>query len=120
MVEITNNSKALQGVQSSGRAVYVRPGTTKTVPLNAVELKMARRLKFLDIKGEAEAEPDNEGKQGGDAGSYEAREKSPGWFAVFDGEGKQVGSSIREDDANAFNALDAEAKAAKVAEMTKD
>lgn len=39
-------------------------------------------------------------------GPFEAREKSPGWFAIHDADGKVIGKSFREDDAKAFNALD--------------
>ncbi|MBO0141500.1 hypothetical protein JZX87_10030 [Agrobacterium sp. Ap1] len=37
--------------------------------------------------------------------AYTVTETSPGWFAVLDKDGKQVGNKMREDDANAFKAM---------------
>lgn len=42
---------------------------------------------------------------------FEAREKGGGWWAVYDADGKEVGKSMREDDAKAFNDLSADDKA---------
>lgn len=44
---------------------------------------------------------------------YEARPKdgSAGWFQVYDSAGVAVGKAMREDDANAFNAMSDEEKA---------
>lgn len=41
---------------------------------------------------------------------FQAKQKSPGWFAIYDADGKEVGKAFREDDAKAFNALDDAAK----------
>lgn len=39
-------------------------------------------------------------------GPFVAKEKSPGWFSIFDADGNPVGKAFRETDATAFNALD--------------
>jgi hypothetical protein len=49
-------------------------------------------------------------------GPFEAREKGGGWWAIYSADGKEVGKSMREDDAKAFNDLSDEDKAAFIAE----
>ena len=52
-------------------------------------------------------------------GPFEAKEKSPGWFAIHDGSGDEVGKAVRKDDADAFNTLSDDDKAAFAAEHAK-
>jgi len=52
-MEITNGSKAPQGVHSVSGVVYVMPGETKSVELTAEGFKGASRLQFLTIEGDA-------------------------------------------------------------------
>ncbi|MGN7749734.1 hypothetical protein [Sinorhizobium sp. 22678] len=54
-MKVTNNSKALQGVRSKGRAVYIPPGETRDVDLEGVDLEKAKRLPFLKIEGASKA-----------------------------------------------------------------
>ena len=42
---------------------------------------------------------------------FVARDKGRGWWAIFDSKGVQVGGSIREEEAESFNALSEEDKA---------
>lgn len=55
-MEVTNSSKAPQGVYSVSGVVYVMPGETKAVELTAEGFKGASRLEFLAIQGD---EPDD-------------------------------------------------------------
>ncbi|MBP1845915.1 hypothetical protein J2046_004189 [Rhizobium petrolearium] len=59
-MKVTNNSKALQGIRSNGRAVYVRPGETRDVELEGVDLEKAKRLPFLKIEGASKAASNQE------------------------------------------------------------
>lgn len=45
---------------------------------------------------------------------YVAKDKGAGWWAIYDAEGKEV-RSLRRDDAEVFNALSDDDKAAEVA-----
>lgn len=45
-----------------------------------------------------------------------AKDKGGGWWAIYDADGKEV-KSLRKDDAEIFNALSDEAKAAHVATL---
>lgn len=36
---------------------------------------------------------------------FEAKSKGSGWWAIFDADGAEVGKSMREPDAEAFNAM---------------
>ncbi len=54
-MKVTNNSLALQGVRSKGRAVYIHPGETRDVDLEGVDLEKAKRLRFLKIEGVSKA-----------------------------------------------------------------
>jgi hypothetical protein len=60
-MKITNNSKALQGVRSKGRAVYIPPGETRDVDLEGVDLEKAKRLRFLKIEGVSKAAANQDG-----------------------------------------------------------
>ncbi|MFQ6184380.1 hypothetical protein ACLMJV_20840 [Sinorhizobium meliloti] len=60
-MKITNNSKALQGVRSKGRAVYIPPGETREVDLEGVDLEKAKRLRFLKIEGVSKAASNQDG-----------------------------------------------------------
>ncbi|OHV81620.1 hypothetical protein [Rhizobium sp. LCM 4573] len=50
-MKVTNNSKAVQGVRSKGRAVFIQPGKSRDVELEGKELEQAKRLPFLKIEG---------------------------------------------------------------------
>jgi len=50
-------------------------------------------------------------------GPFEAKEKGGGWWAITDADGNAVGKSIKKDDAEIFNALSDEDKAAHVANL---
>ncbi|MDW9852717.1 hypothetical protein GOB46_08975 [Sinorhizobium meliloti] len=60
-MKVTNNSKALQGVRSKGRAVYIPPGETRDVDLEGVDLEKAKRLRFLKIEGVSKAASNQDG-----------------------------------------------------------
>jgi hypothetical protein len=60
-MKVTNNSKALQGVRSKGRAVYISPGETRDVDLGGVDLEQARRLPFLKVEGASKAAANQDG-----------------------------------------------------------
>lgn len=49
-MDITNNSKAAQGVHVASGVVYIQPGETKSVELTDAGLKLAKRLDFLSVK----------------------------------------------------------------------
>lgn len=44
----------------------------------------------------------------GPKGPFEVKETSAGWFAAFDASGQQVGSKMRQADADAFKAMSQE------------
>lgn len=47
---------------------------------------------------------------------FQAKDKGGGWWAIYDADGKEV-KSLRKDDAEIFNALSDEDKAAHVASL---
>ncbi|WP_085035216.1 hypothetical protein [Ensifer aridi] len=61
-MKVTNNSTALQGVRSKGRAVYIHRGQTRDIDLGGVELEKAKRLSFLQIEGASKANQDGDPK----------------------------------------------------------
>lgn len=109
-MKITNNSKALQGVQSVAGTVFIKPGQAKDVKMDEAGYKLASRLPFLVIDDRMEDDaPILQSEPA--ALAYEVKETSPGWYGVFK-DGEQVGKSMRHDDAEAFKALSAEEQAA--------
>ncbi len=184
-MEVTNNSKAPQGIHTLEGVVYIQPGQTKSVRLNKTLESHAKGLDFLDLEGEAE--DDELGKADPTGGvtvstaqldelkakfeekdteigrltsenadltakvgerdekiimlegqiaelqqqfqaavanqkpsaavvGYTVNETSPGWYAAFDADGKQVGSKMREADAEAFKGMSPEEQKAYLAE----
>lgn len=54
------------------------------------------------------------------AGPFEARDKSGGWWAIYDKNDNEVGKALRKDDAEAFNGMSDEDKLAFVqADLSK-
>lgn len=51
---------------------------------------------------------------------FEAREKSAGWWAIFDADGNEIGKSFRKGDAEAFNAFSDEEKTEHVRQIVAD
>lgn len=54
-MNVTNSSKALQGVHTTDGVVYILPGETKEVDLTPEGHKGASRLTFLSVEGKAPA-----------------------------------------------------------------
>jgi hypothetical protein len=52
-------------------------------------------------------------------GPFAVGEKSPGWYAIKDASGNEVGKALRKDDADAFETLSDEDKTAFAAEHAK-
>lgn len=50
-MQVTNNSKAPQGVHTLRGVVFIKPGETKELDLGESQAERAGRLKFLDLKG---------------------------------------------------------------------
>lgn len=80
-----------------------------------ISLQALEGVVITPVGGEADEPAKTDGKAA--IGAYEARETSPGWFKIHDADGKAIGKSMREDEADAFNALSDADKAAAVAEM---
>jgi len=55
-MDVTNNSKAPQGIHTMDGLTYVMPGETKSVRLNETLFSHAKALDFFDLEGEAEAD----------------------------------------------------------------
>jgi hypothetical protein len=53
-MEVTNNSKAPQGIHTLNGVVFVQPGQTKTVRLNKTLESHAKGIDFFELDGEAE------------------------------------------------------------------
>jgi len=107
-MKVTNNSKALQGVNTKSGPVYIAPGQTKDVELTEEGAKQAKRLKFLSLGAKAAKEPEQKPATG-----YTVVDKSRGWFVVTK-DGQEVTKSLREDDVKGFDAMSDDDKAAFV------
>lgn len=55
-MDVTNNSKAPQGIHTLDGLVYVMPGETKTVRLNETLHGHAKALDFFKLKGDPETD----------------------------------------------------------------
>jgi hypothetical protein len=50
-MKVTNNSKALQGVNTLSGVVYLQPGESRELDFNDAELAGIKRLAFIGIEG---------------------------------------------------------------------
>lgn len=107
-MRITNNSKALQGVRVAGGGVrYIHPGKSVDADLDDAGLALAKRLPFLALgKDKTEAAPESN-----EIVALEAVHRGGGRYFVMDGE-SPTGEAMSKADAEAFNALSDEDKAA--------
>lgn len=118
-MEITNNGKATQGVQTTSGPAYIKIGETKTVELTEVGLRLAKRLPFLTLADPAGGGSEGSGADGsgGDekppVASYAVKDKGRGWFAITDGN-TEVTKSLRADDVEGFDSMSDADKAAFV------
>lgn len=111
---ITNIDKGPRGVNlARGGVLLLEPGqTVKDIELKAAEADdLSTEWFTVGSKTETEKAPPK--------APFEAKEKSPGWFAIFDADGNAVGKSFREEDAKAFNALGDDDKQKTVDEAMK-
>ena len=118
-MKVTNNSKALQGVRDDkGRAVYIRPESSREVELSGDALKRAKRLSFLSFEGKStKADDKPRGNEGGQTGP-EAKHRGGGSYSIMEGD-DELREKLTKDQAEAFNALDVEGKAKWLAENPK-
>lgn len=61
----------------------------------------------------------NPAEDEGPKGPFTVAEKSAGWYSIKDADGTEVGKALRKDDADAFDTLSDEDKAAFAAEHAK-
>ncbi len=105
-MKVTNISKALQGINTKSGRAFIRPGETKEIEFDEAGIKQARRLKgILDI-GAGEVKKNQSG--------FKAEHHGGGRFNVTDGETVHL-SGLSKADADAFNQMSPEDKAAYVA-----
>ncbi len=111
-MKITNIEKGPRGVNTLAGAVLIDPGQTVDVELSAAEHKVAKATGWFDIEGKPKAE----GGAGEGAGGTEglvAEHRGGGRYFVMDGD-KAIGEAMTKADAEAFNAMSDEDKAAFV------
>lgn len=63
-MQVTNNSKALQGVHSVEGLVFIEAGATKEIEIAPDYLERAKSLPFLTIKGSDPLDHDGDEKKG--------------------------------------------------------
>ena len=111
-MKITNTSKAPQGVHTAKGVRFVKPGATVDLDLTPEGHKLAKRLKFLDLHGAA---PDAKAKAEAEP-AFTTRHKGGGRYVVVDASGGEVeGVAMTKAEAEQFNALSDEDKAAFLA-----
>lgn len=111
--------KAPEGLNSTG--IYGKDGKEMEVGavLNVKEEPVGWAGRYIVV--------DEEAKEKGGAKTaivnpaeakapFQAKDKGGGWWAIYDADGKEV-KSLRKDDAEIFNALSDEDKAAHVASL---
>jgi len=126
-MKITNITKGGKGLNTAdGSKVFVNPGETVDAELTPAELKtLSKEWWKVGGKPAPVAEPKNkdegggEGGEGGEGATYKAVHRGAGSFSIMDGEDVEVIEKITKKEAEAFNALDDEAKIEYVLEHAK-
>jgi hypothetical protein len=107
-MKITNISQGPRGVNTPSGPVLIEPGQEVDVELSAAEAKVSKATGWFDMSGKAKAEP------AGEPTGLVASHRGGGRYFVMDGN-NAVGEAMTKEDAEAFNALSDEDKAAFVA-----
>ena len=112
-MKITNNSKALQGVQTTKGTVFIVPGGSRDdITLTEKGLALAKRLTFISIEGE-EAERVEETKVEIPTEGYAVVSPKSGWYVIAH-DGEIVTKNMRKADVEGFDDMSDEDKAAFV------
>jgi hypothetical protein len=106
-MKVTNNSKALQGVNTKSGVIYIAPGQSKDVEFTEEGAKQAKRLTFLSLGAKAAKEQES-------ASAFEAKHRGGGSYSIVDGSGNEVVEKLSKEDAETFNAMSDADKAAYV------
>lgn len=105
-MKITNISQGPRGVNTVSGPVLIEPGQEVEVELSAAEAKVAKATGWFDMSGKAKAEPKVEPSD-----ALEAKHVGGGVWYVMKGD-ERVSDGMKKEDADAFNALSDEDKAA--------
>jgi len=104
-MKITNTQKGPRGLNTVGGPVLIEPGQSIEVELSGAEHQIAAGTGWFDMpEPTAAPEPANE---------LVAKHRGAGSYSVMRGDDEVV-DKLTKDQAEAFNALDAEAKEAAV------
>lgn len=106
-MRITNTQVGPRGLNAISGPVMLDPGQSIDVELSEAETKIARATGWFEF---SENEPENPVEPAG----LKAEHRGGGRYFVMDGD-KPVGEAMTKDDAEAFNAMSDEDKAAFVA-----
>lgn len=106
---ITNTSRAPQGVHSVDGLVFIEPGRSRVVDVADGYVARVNALSFLDVKwaGAGEKAADRQP-------AYEAKHRGRGSYSVMDATGAEMVEGLSKEQAEAFNAMSAEDRAAYV------
>ncbi|GHC79432.1 hypothetical protein [Limoniibacter endophyticus] len=120
---VNNTSPVHKAFKVRGGHQVVAAGKEADV-LNARELSEAQIDTFardgVKVKLISKGKPEKEQTPPSEpVPPFTAHDKGGGWWGIVDTNGQSIGKNFRTDEADAFNALDDEAKAAKVVELTK-
>lgn len=107
-MKITNISAGPRGVNAVSGPVLIEPDQTVEVEITEAEVKVSKGTGWFEFVEDTAPEP-------APVPSYEAKHRGGGSYSVLDAEGKEVLEKLTKEDAEAFNALSAEERAAYVA-----
>ena len=105
-MRVTNTSGVEMRVRGIEGVIAIGPGKTASVRFTEDQLTRARGRSYLDIEGVAPVEepPVN----------LTAKHRGAGSYSIMDDTGKEILSGMSKEDAEAFNVMSAEDKAAFV------
>lgn len=91
----------------------------KAVPVKGGKTFITNPAKGGDDKGGAGGNDQPPAEFAAPVGPFTAKEKSPGWWSIFDGADQPVGKSVRKNDLEGFDTLSDDDKQAFATESAK-
>lgn len=117
MTNVKNISQAIQGVHTKMGTDFLQPGQTKNLNFDKGHFERASELAkagLLQVEGFEETDEPTSFVEPATAASYEAKHKGGQYWSIFNGD-EEVKKGLSKEEAETFNGLDADGKAAYLA-----
>lgn len=105
-MRVTNNAAGLQGIHTTAGVVYLKPGETRDLDLDEMQVKQVIRLPFIALEGVERGSAMQAATSVPlvSVPCFSVLDKGRGWF-VITADGVEVTKSLRKDDVDGFDEM---------------